>query len=91
MRAFAFNSSRPISGNQCTGNRHGLCYDRAGNLIFDNRLGAGGERTYDAENRVVSVVGGGLNKYVHDADADRGAAVLAGLRSCTGSTNTSAA
>lgn len=59
------------SGTSCSGTKNGLCYDAAGNLIFDNQLGSAGDRTYDAEGRIITAVGGGLNKYVYDADGKR--------------------
>ncbi|MGE0133399.1 MAG: RHS repeat domain-containing protein [Blastocatellales bacterium] len=59
------------SGTSCSGTKNGLCYDAAGNLIFDNQLGSTGDRAYDAEGRMTSAAGGGLNKYVYDADGKR--------------------
>jgi len=59
------------SGTVCTGTKNGLCYDAAGNLIFDNQLGSTGDRTYDAEGRIITAAGGGLNKYVYDAEGKR--------------------
>jgi RHS repeat-associated protein len=69
--AAATNRLKLTSGNVCTGTKVGLCYDAAGNLIFDNQLGSGGDRTYDAEGRIVTAAGGGTNKYVYDADGKR--------------------
>lgn len=69
--AAATNRLKLTSGNTCTGTKNGLCYDAAGNLIFDNQLGSGGDRTYDAEGRIVTASGGGTNKYVYDADGKR--------------------
>jgi len=69
--ASATNRLKLPSGNSCSGTKYGLCYDAAGNLIFDNQLGASGDRTYDAEGRMTSAAGGGLNKYVYDADGKR--------------------
>ncbi|MGE0884106.1 MAG: RHS repeat domain-containing protein, partial [Blastocatellales bacterium] len=69
--AAATNRLKLASGNQCTGTKNGLCYDAAGNLVFDNQLGATGDRSYDAEGRIVTAAGGGLNKYVYDADGKR--------------------
>ena len=48
-----------------------MCYDAAGNVIFDNQLGAAGDRTYDAENRMVTAAGGGANSYGYNADGKR--------------------
>jgi RHS repeat-associated protein len=48
-----------------------VCYDAAGNVIFDNQLGAAGDRTYDAENRMVTAAGGGANSYGYNADGKR--------------------
>ncbi len=69
--AAATNRLKLASGNTCTGTKVGLCYDAAGNLIFDNQLGSGGDRTYDAEGRILTAAGGGTNKYVYDADGKR--------------------
>lgn len=50
-----------------------LCYDAAGNVIFDNQLGDSGDRLYDAENRMTSAVGvkGSNSSYSYDADGRR--------------------
>ena len=69
--AAATNRLKLTSGNVCTGTKAGLCYDAAGNLTFDNQLGSGGDRTYDAGGRIVTAAGGGTNKYVYDADGKR--------------------
>ncbi|HMX24700.1 MAG TPA: DUF2380 domain-containing protein [Blastocatellia bacterium] len=69
--AAATNRLKLAAGNICTGTKNGLCYDAAGNLIFDNQLGSAGDRTYDAEGRIVTAAGGGTNKYVYDADGKR--------------------
>ena len=82
-----FNSALSVStttnrldksgGSTCTGTKDGICYDAAGNQVFDNyTTGAigGGERTYDAENRMLSAQsGGGSNTsyYTYDADGRR--------------------
>jgi len=67
--AAATNRLKLSTGNQCAGVKNGLCYDAAGNVIFDNQLGASGDRTYDAENRMISATT--ANKYVYDADGKR--------------------
>jgi RHS repeat-associated protein len=67
--AAATNRLKLTSGNQCTGVKNGLCYDAAGNVVFDNQLGASGDRTYDAENRMLTATAS--NKYVYDADGKR--------------------
>ena len=69
--AAATNRLKLQSGTSCTGVKNGLCYDAAGNLIFDNQLGSAGDRTYDAENRIVTAAGGGANSYVYNADGKR--------------------
>ncbi len=69
--AAATNRLKLTSGNVCTGTKVGLCYDAAGNLVFDNQLGSGGDRTYDAEGRILTAAGGGTNKYAYDADGKR--------------------
>lgn len=41
-------------------------------MIFDNQLGANGDRFYDAENRMTSATGtNGANSYTYDADGRR--------------------
>ncbi|MGH9765864.1 MAG: hypothetical protein ACREAB_00400, partial [Blastocatellia bacterium] len=47
--ASATNRLKLPSGTVCSGTKNGLCYDAAGNLIFDNQLGGAGDRAYDAE------------------------------------------
>jgi RHS repeat-associated protein len=60
----------------------GLCYDAAGNQVFDNyTVGGvgGGGRTYDAENRMLTAVSGaGTSSYVYDADGRRTRRQVAG-------------
>ncbi|MEK7830883.1 MAG: RHS repeat-associated core domain-containing protein, partial [Acidobacteriota bacterium] len=70
--AAATNRLKLTAGNQCSGVKNGLCYDAAGNVIFDNQLGASGDRVYDAENRMTSAAGtNGANSYTYDADGRR--------------------
>ncbi|MDX2034286.1 MAG: hypothetical protein SF339_26665 [Blastocatellia bacterium] len=69
--AAATNRLKLPSGNVCSGAKTGVCYDAAGNVIFDNQLGAAGDRTYDAENRMVTAAGGGANSYGYNADGKR--------------------
>lgn len=71
-------------GSTCTGTKNGMCYDQAGNLIFDNYSpgGAypaipGGDREYDGENRMTKGWGtGGWNYYVYDGDGQRARRVV---------------
>ncbi|MGH9876875.1 MAG: hypothetical protein ACRD5H_04500, partial [Nitrososphaerales archaeon] len=66
-------------GSTCAGTKNGMCYDQAGNQIFDNYSpGAaypaipGGDREYDGENRMTKGWGtGGWNHYVYDGDGQR--------------------
>jgi RHS repeat-associated protein len=69
--AAATNRLKLNSGNTCTGTKNGVCYDAAGNVVFDNQLSATGDRTYDAEGRIVTAGTSGANKYVYDADGKR--------------------
>jgi RHS repeat-associated protein len=60
----------------------GLCYDAAGNQVFDNyTVGGvgGGGRTYDAENRMLSAQSAaGWSYYTYDADGRRTRRQVAG-------------
>jgi RHS repeat-associated protein len=68
--AAATNRLRVIGTTGCPASGSRLCYDSAGNLIFDNVTGTG-DRSYDGENRMITAAGGGLNKYVYDSDGRR--------------------
>ena len=76
-KAFAVSNNNRLdrpNGSNCpgTGTKDGMCYDVSGNLIFDNYTGAG-ERTYDAENRMLTATGANntSNSYSYDADGRR--------------------
>lgn len=69
--AAATNRLRVPGTTGCPASGTRVCYDAAGNLIFDNTLGSTGTRSYDAENRITAAAGSGANSYVYNADGKR--------------------